>query len=298
MDPIKSFKGGMTMRFKWFAVGFLATMGILAWGVPSRADDTIRLNLADGTPTRNLVDDGNGADTINIARGGGHVAFRGGFGGFRGGFGGFRGGFGGFRGGFGGFRSFGGFRGGFGGFRSFGGFRGGFGGFRSFYGYGGYPWFGYGYPWLGYGGYPWLGYDAYGYGGYYPLYGYGGYYGPCSGLTGGIYTLAMPATGSVAPLSGSPTLPSTNPTPPQMPRDDGTYPYNGGPSTPPPDPKTIPVPATAPQRTVPLEGRSVSLPKPATKWAYPAYGETARRTSFAQDRTLLAKDESKKTGSR
>ena len=44
-----------------------------------------------------------------------------------------------------------------------------------------------------------------------------------------------------------------------------------------------------------LEARN---PKPATKWAYPAYGETARRTSFAQDRTLLAKDEPKKTGSR
>ena len=166
----------------------------------------------------------------------------------------------------------------------------GLGGYGLGYGLGGY---GLGYGLGGYG----LGYGlgGYGYGGYYPGYygigyGYGGYYPGfygCTGVTGSVYTLAAPSSGYVQPSYAAPSSP-------QMPRDDGTYPYDGGPTTPVPDPKATPAPTAEPQRTVPLEGRSVSLPRPATKWAYPAYGETARRTSFAEDRTLLTKNEPKR----
>src|SRR5579884_638745 len=55
---------GMTMRGKWFVAGLLAAVGVLAWGGSSRGDDTIRLNGVDNTPTKSLVDDGQGADTI------------------------------------------------------------------------------------------------------------------------------------------------------------------------------------------------------------------------------------------
>src|SRR5689334_7225354 len=82
----------MSMRGKWFAAGALAVVGVLAWTVPSRAGDVVRLNGGRDTPTQNLIDDGQGADTIRT--------FRGGFGGFGRGFGGFGRGFGGF-GGFG-----------------------------------------------------------------------------------------------------------------------------------------------------------------------------------------------------
>jgi hypothetical protein len=291
----------MAMRGKWFAAGLLAAAGFVVWAVPSRAGDgdTLRLNMTDNTPTQNLVDDGSGADTIKT--------WRGGFGGFRGGFGGFRGGFGGFRpafGGFGGFRGGFGFRPGFGGFgfRRFGGFyRPFYGGFFPYgFGYGGLGYGGFGYGGFGYGG---LGDFGVGYGGY-PGY-YGGFYGPCSGLSASVYTLSLPPVtlSTYGSYSVPPTGAVTPGTPaPTMPRDDGTFPYDGGPKDPVPMPKEGPAPAGAPTkapgRSVPLEGRSVSLPRPAAQWAYPAYGEQPRRTSFAEDRTLLTKGAPKTTAAR
>ncbi|HTU23506.1 MAG TPA: hypothetical protein VMG10_36050, partial [Gemmataceae bacterium] len=52
------------MRGKWLTAGLLAVVGVLAWGGSSRGGDTIRLNGVDNTPTRSLVDNGQGADTI------------------------------------------------------------------------------------------------------------------------------------------------------------------------------------------------------------------------------------------
>ncbi len=309
------------MRGKWFTAGFVAVLGVLAWAVPSRAGDTIRLNRVDDTPTQTLQDDGSGADTIKTW----HRGF-GGFGGYRGfGFGGYRGfGYGGlgYRGfGFGGlgYRGFGygglGYRG-LGFYRPF--YYGGF--YRPYYGLGlglglgyglgyglgfgglgyglGYGGLGYG---IGYGGYyPGFGYGMYGmgYGGYYPGIGYGGFYGPCAGVSGGVYTLAMPASGGITPATTAVQPRYTDYATQQAPAGDGTYRYDGGPSSPVPNPKAAPVPQIAPERSVPLEGRAVSLPKPATKWAYPAYGEAPRRTTFAEDRTLLTKGESKPSRSR
>jgi hypothetical protein len=80
-----------------------------------------------------------------------------------------------------------------------------------------------------------------------------------------------------------PDVPPAGSTVPQMPapRDLGTqsYPYDGGPQAPVPMPGNNGVnPPVAPTRTppvatVPLEGRLVSLPGPAQRLSYPAYGE-------------------------
>jgi hypothetical protein len=294
---------GLTMKGKWFAAGVLAATGVLAWIAPAHAGDTIRLKGVDNTPAQNLADDGRGADTIatryygGFGRGFGYGGFGRGFG-----YGGFGRGFGlGY--GYGGFgRGFGLGYGGFG--RGFGyGYRGlglGYGGFGRGFGFG-YRSYGLGLGYvlgLGYG----LGYGGFGYGGFYPGFGmgfgYGGLYG-CSGLSGGVYTLSMPVTSAItSPLVGSPQPPYTDLAPSQGPRNEGTYPYDGGPNIPVPSPQAAPTPPTGTQpRTVPLEGRSVSLPKPATKWTYPAYGETARRISSPAERTYLTKGE-KKTNSR
>jgi hypothetical protein len=291
------------MKGRGFAVGVLAALGVFAWTGRGRADDTIRLNLVDNAPTKTLVDDGKGADTVR-------TWYRGGFG-----WGGYRGfGFGGYRGfGWGGYRGFG-----FGGYRGFG-----YGGFyRPYYGfgYGGFyrPYYGFGYGRLGYGlGYGLGGYGlgGYGLGGYGLGYGlggfglggygygigYGGYWGPCSG--GGVvtstYTLNMP----VATL-GTPLPQAVPQAPVIVPNDGATYPYDGGPQQVVPTPQAVPnppevstPPAKAPRRTVPLEGRSVSLPKASGKWTYPAYGETAKRMTPESARTYYTKSEAKKTNS-
>jgi hypothetical protein len=127
--------------------------------------------------------------------------------------------------------------------------------------------------------------------------GYGGFY-PCSGLSGGVYTLAIPTT-TLSPANGSVQPGYSDVSPPVMPREDGTYPYNGGPKNPVPNPGADPAPMKDKQRTVPLEGRSVSLPKSTSKWTFPAYGEAARRTSNVEDRTYYTKKtEAPRSGSR
>ena len=88
-------------------------------------------------------------------------------------------------------------------------------------------------------------------------------------------TLGLRA-GYTAPQSAPDAVTAPAPLPPA----DGTYPYDGGPANPVPQPSARPAaPATPP---VPLEGRPVSLPAPEKKYTYPAYGEG--KTSFAQDR--------------
>lgn len=288
------------MRGKWLAAGCMALAGVLAWSGSSRAGDTIRLNRVDNAPTTNLVDDGQGTDTIR-------TWYRG------------FGGYGGYRGfGYGGYRGFG-----YGGYRGFG-----FGGYRGF-GFGGYPGFGYGGLGLGYGGFGrgfgyGLGYGGFGrigfgggfggyglgYGGFYPGFGigYGGLFGPCAGTTASVYSLSIPVASLGTPLQGTPlpgsplpgaVLPNnTEFAPVQPPAANGTFPYDGGPQNPVLTPTETSRPSVPrPQRDVPLEGRSVSLPKTAPKWTYPAYGETARRSTPAADRTYLTRSEPKKTSS-
>jgi hypothetical protein len=93
-------------------------------------------------------------------------------------------------------------------------------------------------------------------------------------------------------INPSPYMPPADA--PAMPPADTTYPYDGGPALPVPMPKVQPNPTQVPP-PVPADGRVVSLPKKSSgKWAYPAYGEQAKRTSFAEDRTLLTRAQPKK----
>lgn len=243
------------MRAKWFLTSLLAAMGVLAWGGSSRGGDIIRLNRMDNTPTRGLVDDGRGADTIRAW----HHGFGWGWGGW--GYGGL--GWGGF------YRPYWGW-GGLGLYRPY------YSLYRPYYSWGFYrPYYGFG---LGYG----LGFGG---------FGYGTFFGPCAGLSAGVYSLNLPAIALDSPLAGA-LKPRTPNSAPRQPRDDGTFPYDGGPSNPVPKPKDTPPSSTTP-RSAPLEGRAVSLPKAAPKWTYPAYGERARRTTPASQRTYLTRGEQK-----
>jgi hypothetical protein len=243
-------------------------------------------------------------DTVAVARGGGGRGgfARGGVGrvGFaRGGIGrvGFaRGGY--YGGGFArGFRGYYGYRGYYGA-RYFPRYYGGFYGLGYGYGYGyGYPYYGYGY---GY-GYPY--YTAYSYYPYYAAYSaYPGiYYGssyypsyyaanPCSG--GALvrpYPTMPPATSlaTPGPSYASPSVPGPAPAG----AAPGTFPYDGGPSLPVPMP-SVPETETGSQRG---KGKStelfVSLPAPAAKWQYPAYGEkpTRVRPTYAGPAVIVGK---------
>jgi hypothetical protein len=155
----------------------------------------------------------------------------------------------------------------------------------------GFGWGGWGVPAVGWGGfYPSYGF---GYGGFYPGFGigYGGLWGPCAGASASVYSLNLPMATIGTPLPGA-----AAPVPQQAPNGD-TFPYDGGPSNPVPKAKDVPPASDAP-RSVPLEGRSVSLPKAAPKWSFPAYGETARRTTPASNRTYLTRTDAKKRDAR
>src|SRR5262249_52734937 len=119
-----------------------------------------------------------------------------------------------------------------------------------------------------------------------------------------------PIDTSAAPMPPAATLdydpgtngrvPSAEPVPAPRPvaPSQGTFPYDGGPRVPVPMPKSEPAPTAAPPATVPLEGRSVSLPGKPAKLSYPAYGEPPpRSTAVVKDR-LIAKTEPSKPASR
>jgi hypothetical protein len=157
-----------------------------------------------------------------------------------------------------------------------------YGFYGSFYG-GYYPRF--------YGYYPRYYYPAFSFSIYRPVYYYPRsvviYSDPFLCPIGGNTLSTPPATNlRNGPGSGGAdeTLPPPRPAP-----ADGTFPYDGGPKNPVPIPKANSEPASAP--TVPLEGRSVSLPARPAKVTYPAYGETQKQTDFARDRNPPAKPE-------
>jgi len=184
--------------------------------------------------------------------GGGYHGWHGGYGGYRGGY------YGGYRGGY-----YGGYRGYGYGYSSF--YRGGYyGGYYRPY-YAGYYGYGLG---LGYGGY----YGGYGYG--YPAY----YSAPCASVYIGI----AGGTGSGAPVVNLGTSFARPVDPPPMAQPavpgDGTFPYDGGPSSPVPLPKADPgaIPQAGPSTAtdLPISGKSKSPFAPATTpYKYKAYGE-------------------------
>jgi hypothetical protein len=88
------------------------------------------------------------------------------------------------------------------------------------------------------------------------------------------------------------TQAQTTQPPPRPPQEDAVgYPYNGGPNAPPPMPKEEAKPMkTPPVNSVPLEGRSVSLPAAKPKYTYAGYGEE-EKTTKKDDRTVSSKKE-------
>jgi len=269
----------------------LALVAGLTLTPSTRAGDTFRLDMPGParTTTLDLKGADDGADTVATSW------YRGGF---RGGFyyGGYRGAYGGYRGGY-----YGGYRGGY-----YGGYHRPFYGsyYRPFYGagyYGGYRSF---YPRAYYGGF---GY----YPGYYSSYSYAYpyYYAPCS-LPSTIPTMppvvTLQATPSVTESDYSPSLttPGTVIPPasgilPAPKADSGTFPYDGGPKEAVPMPRIDDDgPTLKPSTTIrPADERLVSFLQPDIsaqtagaapkgKWAYPAYGEQPRRTSFAEERVI------------
>jgi hypothetical protein len=216
----------------------LAVAGLFTGAAALRADETVRLVLSadNSAPTVILGKESIEADTLDARWGGGH--FHGGF-------------HGRFHGGFHGHVFHRGFHGH--------GFSGGFYG-RGFYG----------------GFYAYRPSFVYSYGGYSSFYYYPSY--SCYPISQTVTTVTpsvalsiRPATPIMPPADAPPSQLQTLPRP--MP-EDGTYPYDGGPRAPVPMPKADPTKG-APQKTVPLEGRPVSLPaeKPVAKYVYRAYGE-------------------------
>lgn len=113
----------------------------------------------------------------------------------------------------------------------------------------------------------------------------------------GTYQPATPARTAPARTAPMPRADEVQPPPPPA-EEDGGFRYNGGPASPVPLPKTEPLP----QRGTPIDpakGRVVSVPAQPTKFAYPAYGEkTAPATGFAQDRTILLKEDAARAARR
>ena len=143
--------------------------------------------------------------------------------------------------------------------------------------YGGYGGCGYRYPYYAYNSD--YGYPSLYYGSAYPYDGYANNYSSLS--------YPYPVVGSVAGY-GDTVLSQPRVLTPgvSVPGSNGTFPYNGGPASPVPLPRSsnpTPAPIRKPAATVPLDGTLVSAPaaKPATeKFTYPAYGE--KRTKLAQ----------------
>lgn len=138
----------------------------------------------------------------------------------------------------------------------------------------------------------------------FPLYtpAFSSYYGPSYYSS---YSLFGPCAGSVADRVSARVLarvPREAPVPSQeapppvaVPSPDGTYEYDGGPSTPAPTPRTTqpggPTRAT-PTPQVPLQGQAVSLPrpKPTAKFTYAAYGDNLERPAVpAANNIILVK---------
>jgi hypothetical protein len=107
--------------------------------------------------------------------------------------------------------------------------------------------------------------------------------------------LGATATPYVAPNGGAATFRVQPPTevdlPPPRPYQEDSFPYDSGPSKP-PTPREEAAPLKSPPvNSVPLEGRSVSLPAAKAKYTYTAYGEEPTRIKTREDRAVTVKKE-------
>jgi hypothetical protein len=263
------------MLWRSVAAGALAAVVGWAWAAPAQAGDVFRLGLNGEAPAFDLKGDGGAPDLTTQWR-----AYRRGY---------YRGYYNGYYGGYGSYYP-----------RYYGGYYGSY--YPRYYGSYYYPgYYGYSYYPRYYGGYYGSYYPGYSY--YYPGYYYGISYNSPIGCPAG----DQDVPGVVLTPGGKGTAESyKQPTGPMKPvPQEGTYPYDGGPSDPVPMPKAEPAPAGSAPRTVPLEGRPVSLPPaaPKKKYDYLAYGEKPTTTAapelpkrfFAQDRiVVLTADPAKK----
>ena len=112
-------------------------------------------------------------------------------------------------------------------------------------------------------------------------------------------TVTVPSQVVVGPSGNSympyvPPMPPTNGATPAP--GTGTFPYDGGPANPVPMPKevpAVPAPAKGPARplapdgtlfvSAPITATAILAPQRTPQFAYPAYGEDTRATSFATD---------------
>ncbi len=234
-------------RFGWTALA--AALLVLAQGNTSQAQDIVRLGGTVDAKTQTLGFDGN-ADTELVHRRGYGYGYRG------------YGGYGYGRPYYGGYRSY------------YGGF---YGGYRPYYGYH-RPYYGYYRPY--YAGY----YQPYYYGSSYYYYPYSSYYylSPCAADPVTMpQTVVLGSSSYVQPFY----FPSQKPVMPPAGNGNGTFPYDGGPSQPPPmpGPGGDPEPASQPKRPlVPLDGKLISIPAKTPAISYPAYGEQPRPLPVAQ----------------
>lgn len=251
----------------WLLSGLL----VLAATAPSRADFTVRLGGIPATdvPFQTLVDDGEA--TVDPTHGRVRVAVGAGA----------RVGVGAYHVAAGHYRPY--YHGGYA--RHYGGYH--YGGYHSSYyspyRYGGYhssyyrPYYYGGYhstyyrPYY-YGGYHSTYYRPYYYGGHYSSYCYPSsyYYDPYY-YNGSYGAMTYGSSYYSAPPNGY----SSGPVMPPAPEGDGTYRYDGGPRINLPYPSTQPALPSVPQpkKTIPVEGRVVSLTSNSPAPAYPAYGE-------------------------
>jgi hypothetical protein len=118
----------------------------------------------------------------------------------------------------------------------------------------------------------------------------------------GYYSVSLGATATpyAAANGGSATFRVQPPTdvdlPPPRPYQEDSFQYDGGPSKAPPTPREEAAPLKSPPvNSVPLEGRSVSLPAGKAKYTYAAYGEEPTQSKAGEDRAVtVKKDQGKK----
>ena len=247
------------MHRRSWVLGLAVAASLVVWTATGRADDTMKLDLKakDAVKTTNLLGDG-GADTVET---------RWGWGGWRGGWGGARWGWGGW--------GWGGPRWGWGGPR--------WGWTAARWGWGGPGW-GWAWNW----GRPWVGVTV---------------AGPRFVSAPVIVSQPVVVTDPCAPISLN--VPSASLSIPRRPADarletipaprrsrpaqpDGTFQYDGGPTSPVPMPQAGPEPSRTSPRTIVPEGRVVSLPAKTPKYSYAAYGEKPQSRS-ADVRQVAAK---------
>jgi hypothetical protein len=141
-------------------------------------------------------------------------------------------------------------------------------------------------------------YSPYVYSYYYPRYYYRPYVYSCAPpvvyYSGPAYCYPISLSVSVARMFADvqpdrATLSTQPPAERPPPQEDAVgFPYDGGPKSPPPLPPEETKPLRTPN-TVPLEGRSVSLPAAKPKYTYAAYG--ADEKTKKDDRTVASKKE-------